>query len=326
MIDFYGHFSGPGSYVVVSEALSNWMKKHNIEHRIIDIRTHKILRKKADEYNHTIEATREHREGTAFLMGFPSWWLVMPSYERRIGFHVADFDRLPQTWINTMSMIDHILTPSNYLAQVFERYVTTPVDVVPHGISQKLMPRMKSKYKKKVNYHHYCTSMEPTRKGSIQLINAFMAWNNPDVNLIIWTDSPVIKRALSECHDPRIQLKPQKFLCIEEQKKRLQRADFVVAPSLAEGFGLIPLEAVACGTPVIMSNNTGHKQYIKSLGESAITVDPLNYQSIKDGLVKSYENRRAYWSVTFDQAVKITDQWNWDTVLSKSQLKTVLSS
>jgi glycosyltransferase involved in cell wall biosynthesis len=46
-----------------------------------------------------------------------------------------------------------------------------------------------------------------------------------------------------------------------------------VFPSLYEGFGLPPLEAMACGTPVIASNSSSLPEVI---GDTGIMVDPLD--------------------------------------------------
>jgi glycosyltransferase involved in cell wall biosynthesis len=48
-------------------------------------------------------------------------------------------------------------------------------------------------------------------------------------------------------------------------------ADLFVYPSLYEGFGLPPLEAMACGTPVVTSNTTSLPEVV---GDAALTVDP----------------------------------------------------
>jgi glycosyltransferase involved in cell wall biosynthesis len=50
-------------------------------------------------------------------------------------------------------------------------------------------------------------------------------------------------------------------------------ADLFVYPSLYEGFGFPPLEAMACGTPVVTSNNTSLPEVV---GDAALTVDPRN--------------------------------------------------
>ncbi len=51
----------------------------------------------------------------------------------------------------------------------------------------------------------------------------------------------------------------------------------VVYPSLYEGFGLPPLEAMACGTPVVTSNVASLPEVV---GDAALMVDPLDEQAL----------------------------------------------
>lgn len=44
----------------------------------------------------------------------------------------------------------------------------------------------------------------------------------------------------------------------------LQTADVFVFPSIREGLGLAPLEALACGVPLIVSDNRGSREYAKA--------------------------------------------------------------
>lgn len=53
----------------------------------------------------------------------------------------------------------------------------------------------------------------------------------------------------------------------------LSAAAIFVFPSLYEGFGLEPLEAMACGTPVVCSDATSLPEVV---GDAAALVDPLN--------------------------------------------------
>jgi glycosyltransferase involved in cell wall biosynthesis len=55
-------------------------------------------------------------------------------------------------------------------------------------------------------------------------------------------------------------------------------ADLLLAPSLYEGFGLTPLEAMACGTPVISANISAIPEVV---GDAGILVDdPLDAKSL----------------------------------------------
>jgi glycosyltransferase involved in cell wall biosynthesis len=54
-------------------------------------------------------------------------------------------------------------------------------------------------------------------------------------------------------------------------------------PSLYEGFGLPPLEAMACGTPTLTSNVCSLPEVV---GDAAVLVDPLRVDDIADGVTR----------------------------------------
>ncbi len=60
-------------------------------------------------------------------------------------------------------------------------------------------------------------------------------------------------------------------------------ATALVYPSLYEGFGLPPLEALQCGTPVITSNTSSLPEVV---GDAALTVDPTSVAALGDALVR----------------------------------------
>jgi glycosyltransferase involved in cell wall biosynthesis len=57
----------------------------------------------------------------------------------------------------------------------------------------------------------------------------------------------------------------------------------LVYPSLYEGFGLPPLEAMACGTPVVTSSTTSLPEVV---GDAAVLVDPEDVDSIAAGALR----------------------------------------
>lgn len=63
----------------------------------------------------------------------------------------------------------------------------------------------------------------------------------------------------------------------------------IAAPylSLYEGFGLPPLEAMACGTPVLTSNVTSLPEVV---GDAALMVEPYDVEAIADGLKRLVED------------------------------------
>ncbi|MEW6334445.1 MAG: glycosyltransferase family 1 protein [Thermodesulfobacteriota bacterium] len=62
----------------------------------------------------------------------------------------------------------------------------------------------------------------------------------------------------------------------------LSMADLFVFPSLYEGFGIPPLEAMACGTPVIASALTAVPEVV---GDAGVLVDPRDADALKEAIV-----------------------------------------
>jgi glycosyltransferase involved in cell wall biosynthesis len=80
-----------------------------------------------------------------------------------------------------------------------------------------------------------------------------------------------------------------------------------VFPSLYEGFGLPPLEAMACGTPVVVSNAASLPEVA---GKAGIYVDPVDVESIADGLIQmgdsSLRNEMA------GKGLKQSEKFSWE--------------
>jgi len=85
-------------------------------------------------------------------------------------------------------------------------------------------------------------------------------------------------------------------------------ADTFVYPSLFEGFGLPPLEAMACGCPVVSSTRGSLGEVI---GQAALTVDPENVSEMADRLCRiaaSDETRNRLRVAGMAQAARF--DWN----------------
>ena len=87
-------------------------------------------------------------------------------------------------------------------------------------------------------------------------------------------------------------------------------AALLVHPSLYEGFGLPPLEAMACGTPVVYADTSSLTEH---LGEAALAVAPASAAALADGIQQMLQDtalREAYI-----QKGKIhVQQYSWETV------------
>jgi glycosyltransferase involved in cell wall biosynthesis len=146
--------------------------------------------------------------------------------------------------------------------------------------------RVRERYQLDHRFVLYVGNIKP-HKNLVRLIEAFNALRTgelEDVKLLIIGDEisklPALRRAV---HRHKLH-KHVRFLGYvpDDQLAVLYRlAAVFVFPSLYEGFGLPPLEAMASGTPVVTSNVSSLPEVV---GDAAILVNPHDVDSIVDGL------------------------------------------
>jgi glycosyltransferase involved in cell wall biosynthesis len=81
-----------------------------------------------------------------------------------------------------------------------------------------------------------------------------------------------------------------------------------VFPSLYEGFGLPPLEAMASGTPVVTSNVSSLPEVA---GDAALLVDPYDPTAIADGIYKVLTDEGTRRSLR-QKGVARAQQFSWE--------------
>jgi len=128
-------------------------------------------------------------------------------------------------------------------------------------------------------------TIEP-RKNYITLIEAYskIKAHHPNIKLVIagkkgWKSDKVFKK-ISELNleEDVIFLG---YVTEEELAKIYNLATVFVYPSLYEGFGIPPLEAMKCGCPVITSNISSLPEVVN---DAAILVNPNSADDLKDAL------------------------------------------
>jgi len=149
------------------------------------------------------------------------------------------------------------------------------------------------------------------RKNLVRLIEAFKKTRSPQISLII-----VGKKGwLSD----EIYNAPKKF-GIEDRVKFLgyvPTGDIVslmngalafVFPSLYEGFGLVVLEAMACGCPVVTSNTSSLPEVV---GNAGILVDPYDVEDIARGIRGIFELNETQYQNLVEKGLKRAQKFTW---------------
>lgn len=136
------------------------------------------------------------------------------------------------------------------------------------------------------NYILFVGAIEP-KKNVGRLIDAYAAMD-VDMPLVVvgkkgwlWEDELGKANFLSDNKDSRKKVKLLEYVSVESLRYIYRGAYCLVFPSLYEGFGLPPLEAMNFGCPVITSNASCLPEIC---GNAALYVDPYNVRDIKEKL------------------------------------------
>lgn len=102
-------------------------------------------------------------------------------------------------------------------------------------------------------------------------------------------------------------------------KKAYTAADLFVFPSLYEGFGIPPLEAMACETPVVASDQTAIPEV---LGSAAKYVDPYDTEDMAEGIYEVLTNEELEKTL-IQRGRERAEQFRWEN--SADQLMEILT-
>ena len=149
------------------------------------------------------------------------------------------------------------------------------------------MAQVRERYQLHDRFVMYAGNVKP-HKNLERLIDAFMLLRQntgyDDLKLLI-TGSEILKYAPLRRAVHRHNLhKSVRFLGYQSEQTLAvlyRLADVFVFPSLYEGFGLPPLEAMASGTPVVVSNASSLPEVV---GDAGVLVNPYDVTSIADGI------------------------------------------
>lgn len=95
----------------------------------------------------------------------------------------------------------------------------------------------------------------------------------------------------------------------ERLRELYATSDVCCVPSLIEGFGLVYLESLACGTPVIATPHTGAADLI-SEGEEGFIVDIRNVEALAERILWCYEHRPEL-SMMRPKARRLAERHTW---------------
>jgi glycosyltransferase involved in cell wall biosynthesis len=207
-------------------------------------------------------------------------WLYRRKYDltgaivRRAGMIIADSESTKKDIIRFYSVAGERI-----------EVVYPGVDTIFRPVENpSLIERVKNKYSIKGDFVFYVGGIDP-RKNIRNLLEAFSRLQSkrfPELYLVIGGDLESQREypdLIAQIEKLRLtdKVKLVGYVSGEDLVLMYNAARLFIFPSLYEGFGLPPLEAMACGTPVVTSNVSSLPEVT---GDAAILIDPANPDEI----------------------------------------------
>lgn len=177
--------------------------------------------------------------------------------------------RLHAQWVAQLNRCDAVIVPSEFCQLVFDSCgVDTFIYKVPLGVDMGVFHSEPKQYpfvRRTDGTVRFGASGRldrgGVRKGIDRVIEAFMLafWEQDDVKLEVKLSA---KHPPYEVDDDRVE-----FLCEMWSDEKLARwyqtLDCFVSGSRSECFGLLNVEAMSCGTPIIGASYAGQQEYLR---------------------------------------------------------------
>ncbi len=175
----------------------------------------------------------------------------------------------------------------------FFRVKESKIQVVPLAAESRFQPLpdtglagFKARYALPERYILYIGNHKP-HKNVPALVQAFACIRADVAHYLVFLDSedPHCRRTREEVEAAGIADRALFLPGFPDSDLPLlyNAAELFVFPSFCEGFGLPPLEAMACGTPVITSNASSLPEVV---GEAGIMVDPHDVEGLAEAMLK----------------------------------------
>jgi glycosyltransferase involved in cell wall biosynthesis len=193
-------------------------------------------------------------------------------------------------WVpRSVARADHVIAVSEATRRDLIEFYQTPaekISVLYHGVTTEFRPVAAAK--QTAVRHKYNLAEQPfilsvgtiqPRKNYQRLIQAF-ARLDADLDLVIvggfgWHFQEITAEVTRLDLEKRVRFLG--FVADADLPALYSTASLFIYPSLYEGFGLPLLEAMACGTPVVASNQSALPEVV---GQAGLLVDPYNVEAM----------------------------------------------
>jgi glycosyltransferase involved in cell wall biosynthesis len=229
-----------------------------------------------------------HNKGQIYNTSYLSWGKDLVEYE------LADYISIPSSFVKK-TFIDNGVPEEKLI-------------VNPYGVDLQQFKQIKKDdnifrviYAGGLTFH----------KGSHYLLQAFSELNLPNSELWhLGSISNEMEPFIEQYSNENIKFlghKPQ-----NELYKYYSQGSVFVFPSLQDGFGMVILQAMACGLPLICTTNTGGGDLITKDGVEGFVIPVRDVNAIKEKILYLYNNPNICKEMGEKAKKRVENNFTWD--------------
>lgn len=194
------------------------------------------------------------------------------------------------------------------------------IAVIPYGLdaiftpenARALEPMVRQRYPLPERFLLFVGTLEP-RKNLPRLLEAYaLARQHADLPPLVLAGAPGWQHERILTHARELGVKSHIVFAGYIPREHLPgvyaAASALLYPSLYEGFGLPPLEAMGCGTPVLVANTSAMPEVV---GDGGILVDPRDPHQIAEGILRITQDRMLRQQI-MEQGLERAKRFRWE--------------
>lgn len=255
---------------------------------------------------------------TQVHMGVPRGCPGFYKGQHKALFTMWETDTLPLAFIRYMPLFDQILVPCEHNRILFSQHHPN-VTVVPLGVDSTIWRPDPKAVVNNTRFQFRAGGSLWRRKGLDAVVEAFRRLNLPDADLRIKA-APHALDAPQRVDVPNVYL-DREWMTLEEQADWFRQADCYIAASRGEGFGLMPLQAIAAGIPTIITATSGQAQFAHLASSVCRTRlvpadtlgkwDEPDVGHLLELMRHHYQNRHTLQVEAYNRAPQAAEEFSW---------------
>lgn len=210
---------------------------------------------------------------------------------------------------------DYILSPSKFVSNSFENYNLKKIIEIPYAADTSMFYKDNLISREKDKFNILFVGQLSLRKGLYYLIEAMKNFKHPGASLHIIGAGNSEETIFFKNNSKSIKnIYFHGIIKNDKLRYFYNKADIMVLPSIEDGFGIVALEALACGCPILVSENTGAKDTV--LKYNCGQIFPIRDSKEILNKIENLANNKKLLEYFSTNATKATNIQNWDNYAS----------